>query len=105
MKYPNTNQFSKIFDPDSSLGCLSDLEVRVLRVEQVSNILLVNLQKRALDGEFCTIVHRGNMVEDMRASTRDDSLRLLVLQACAEHGEALTGSGLPIREDGSVISL
>ncbi len=77
---------------------------RVLRVEQISDALAVDLHVADLHRVLrVRIVVLINLFEEVLAESRDDALILIVL--FPHHSVGLSGAGLSIGEDADVVTL
>lgn len=65
--------FSQAIHPHTLLWTFSYLEVRVLRIEQVSDHFLVNFQETALDDELCASGILTDVLENVAASSWYDA--------------------------------
>ena len=93
----------KIFNPDAARRGFPDLEADALRVEQVADGLLVDLQEGALDDELGAVGSRLDVLEDVLAAPWDDPRQRGLLRVRSEHREGLSGARLSVREDGPVV--
>jgi hypothetical protein len=91
-----------VLDVDSLSLVLADLQIALLRVEKVSNTLLVNFYERDLQTEFYHAFRLLNLPEDFLDDTRHESPILLGWRVRSHACICFAGCRLPVGEGRSV---
>lgn len=98
------HKIAEVLDIDALVGLLPDLQLPTVLAEQVSDLLIVQLQKTGAHKILNALSLRVDVLEYMVECPGYNALKLIG-RLLAFHGERLAGARLPIREYGAIVAL
>jgi hypothetical protein len=92
-------------DVDSLIFAFVDLQIIFLWIQQISNLLIVDLNEGDFDCEFNFLRRCLDLLKDASHHSRNNTFLLLVVNVWSQHGVSLSGTSLSVGKDSPVETL